>query len=175
MPNSADQVEETVYTPEEAIDYSTWLKTNDANSFLKGDNSFWGRFIRFFDGSGKLNEANYQTYLNNLNARNDAKSYQSAKAWEEMMSNTSYSRAFADLEKLGVNPYILLNSGSLPSTNTGSVSRPSSNYSKGSSKDATSDKDFATILIMLAAMFLTKGKTGGSANNVARYPIASFR
>ena len=36
-----------------------------------------------------------------MNNRNEAKATQSARAWDEYMSNTAYSRAFEDLERAG--------------------------------------------------------------------------
>lgn len=171
--NSAAVVNEQ---PEQALDYSTWLKSNDANPWMKGDQSFWSRFFRFFDGSNKLNEQNYQAYLNNLNIRNEQRATQSARAWDELMSSTNYSRAFKDLEAAGVNPYLLLNSGGIPSTSVGGSSKPDYSVSKATFKDSNQDKDFATLLITLAAIFLTRGRTGQSASNVGKhYPIASFR
>lgn len=158
-----------VYSPEEAMSYADWLKSNDVNKWLTGDQSFWSRIIRWYTGEDKKNEANYQNYLNNLNIRNENKALQSAYAYDEYMSNTAYSRAFKDLEKMGVNPYLLLNSGSTPSTTTGSSSKPSYSVSKSGIKDAQSgDKEFATILLAIASL-LTKQTMGNSSKSVNNY------
>lgn len=96
-------------------------------------------------------EDEYENYLNNLNIRNEKKATQSARAWDEFMSNTAYSRGFKDLEAIGVNPYLLINSGSTPATAPGSASKAS--YSMKSTREAASNtkgRDVALLLFALA-------------------------
>lgn len=53
-------------------------------------------------------------------AQKDTQDFNSNEAqvqrdWEEMMSNSAYTRAFADIRKQGLNPYILASPASTPS------------------------------------------------------------
>lgn len=99
-------------------------------------------------------DADYEAYLNNINNRNEAKAVQSARAWDEFMSSTAYSRAFEDMKRAGINPYLLLNSGSSPATSTGSSVKGSYD-SKSSLKDTQSNnkgRDMALILLAIARL-----------------------
>lgn len=114
------------------------------------------RIAKFFgNGAESGFESAYEAYLNNVNVRNEQKAVQSARAYDEFMSNSAYSRGFADLERAGVNPYLLLNSGSTPSTSVGSSSKPEYKYSHGSTKDTDSKvkgRDFALVLLAIARL-----------------------
>lgn len=99
----------------------------------------------------KAFDSEYEAYLNNLNNRNEAKATQSARAWDEYMSNTAYSRAFEDLQRAGINPYMIVNQGSTPSTATGSSSKAS--YSAKSTQEAKTNnkgRDLALLLFAIA-------------------------
>lgn len=117
-------------------------------------NDFNYRIAKLFGGGNVSKfESEYEAYLNNVNNRNEAKAVQSARAWDEYMSNTAYSRAFKDLENAGVNPYLLLNSGSSPATSVGSSSKGSySAKSTSETKSNTKGRDFALIMLAIARL-----------------------
>lgn len=146
-----------VIQPEQSnmMSYPEYWEKHNIYGTASPDDQFFVRIMNWFTGEGKRvrdEYANYQeNYLNNLNARNEAKAVQSARAWDEFMSNTAYSRSFKDLENVGVNPYLLLNSGATPAASVGSSSKPDYSYSKPShSQTKTSEKGRNLALIMLA-------------------------
>lgn len=130
-------------------EHPTW-SARDIGSY--NDANF--KFAKFFgDPSRNKFESEYEAYLQNVNNRNEAKAVQSARSWDEYMSNTAYSRAFADLDRSGINPYLLLNSGSSPATSVGSASKGS--YSQKSMQETKSNnrgRDFALILLAIARL-----------------------
>ena len=149
MVSSAAQASEA-YEPEQIMSWSEFAKNNGLNDT---PDHWQSNIADFFTGiKGKL-KSEYESYLQNVNNRNEAKAVQSARAWEEYMSSTAYSRAFKDLERSGINPYLLLNSGSAPATSTGSSSKAS--YSASSMKETKSNtkgRDFALILLAIARL-----------------------
>lgn len=159
--NSAATVPEApvINTPEEVIDWNTFYNNygrEHYSDWVDADPDHWfTKVANWFTGDVDKARNLYDAYLTNINNRNEAKSTQSARAWDEYMSNTAYSRAFADLERAGVNPYLLLNNGSSPSTSVGAASKPSYSYSKSSNKDSSGSgkgRDFALILLAIARL-----------------------
>ena len=152
--NSAANVSDgAVAMPEQAMSFHDWHMQNYGSRGYLDPDTFVGRLSNFFDGIGTRERQEYQTYLDNMNNRNEARAVQSARAWDAAMSNSSYSRAFEDLERYGVNPYILLNSGSSPSTAVGSASKPSYSFSKPGTKDTQSNsagRDLALLMLAIA-------------------------
>ena len=72
------------------------------------------RIAKFFGhGAESSFESAYEAYLNNLNNRNEYLATQSARNWDKMMDDTKIQRSMADYEKAGLNPYLLINSGSV--------------------------------------------------------------
>lgn len=146
----------TVTDAEPVLTFDEWRnQAGNSAQFLPHPDSLNAKLTEFMTGYSARQNRDYQTYLDNLAIRNEARATQSARAWDEYMSNTAYSRAFADLERAGVNPYILLNSGSSPSTSVGSASKPSYSYSKSSIKTNESNvkgRDFALILLAIARL-----------------------
>lgn len=165
--NSAASVPEapTVSTPEQVIDFNTFYnnygreKYGDGNWVDLDPDHWFTKLGSFFTGDVEKARNLYNAYLTNINNRNEAKATQSARAWDEYMNNSAYSRGFADLERAGVNPYLLLNSGSAPATSPGAASKPSYSYSKPSSKESSGSgkgRDLALIILAIAkiaAMF----------------------
>lgn len=152
MISSASQASDA-YAPEQVISWSDFAKQNNFGSTP----DHWQFHIAdFFTGErGKLKNQ-YDAYLQNVNIRNEAKAVQSARAWDEYMSNTAYSRAFEDLKRSGINPYLLLNNGAAPSTSVGSASKAS--YSAKSMQEAKSNskgRDLALILLAIARLAAT--------------------
>lgn len=159
--NSAASVPENidVSTPEPVIDWHTFYnnfgREKYGGKWKEMDPDFWlTKLINTTHGTIEEARSAYQAYLDNINNRNEAKAVQSARAWDEYMSNTAYSRAFKDLENAGVNPYILLNSGSTPSTSVGSAAKPSYQYSKPGTKNASGSsgkgRDIALTILAIA-------------------------
>lgn len=151
--NSAANVSDgAVAMPEQAISFHDWHMQNYASKGYIDPDTFVGRLANFFDGIGTRERQEYQTYLDNINNRNEARAVQSARAWEAAMSNSSYSRAFEDLDRYGVNPYILLNSGSSPSTAVGSSSKPSYSFSKPGVKGTSSNNSGRNLALLMLAI-----------------------
>ena len=149
MISSATQASEA-YEPEQAMSLQEFWSTHGGTQDITDPQN---KFANLFTGKIDRIKNEYQTYLDNLNLRNEQKAVQSARAWDEYMSNTAYSRAFADIERSGYNPYLLLNSGSTPSASVGSSSKPSYNVSKSGindTKNSTKGRDAALILLALA-------------------------
>lgn len=146
MISSASQASEA-YAPEQVMSWSDFAKNNGLNDT---PDHWQSHAADFFTGiRGKL-KSQYDTYLQNVNIRNEAKAVQSARAWDEYMANTAYSRAFNDLKRSGINPYLLLNNGSTPSTSVGSASK--ANYSAKSMQETKSNskaRDLALILLAI--------------------------
>lgn len=111
----------------------------------------WGNIT----GQKKQYEHEYETYkenyLANLKNRNEYLATQSANAFSKMMDDTKTARAMKDYERAGLNPYLLVNSGSI-----GSGSVPSSakaDYSTNHS-DKKKDESRNKALILLALVKL---------------------
>lgn len=148
-----------VIQPEESnlMSYPEYWEKHNIYGTASPDDQFFVRLLNFFTGEGKRVKNEYEAYqnnyINNLNARNAAKAAQSANAFEDYMSSTAYSRGFRDLERAGINSYLLLNSGSTPATSAGSSSKPEYSYSKADYKDSKNDskgRDLALIMLAIA-------------------------
>ncbi|QXN75029.1 DNA pilot protein [Microvirus mar10] len=93
----------------------------------------------------------------------NARQAQLQRDFEERMSNTAYSRAFADMRKNGVNPYALMQSASTPSGATAS-----SGMSHGASGSVVpSGKALVGLLgSVVASAFAYAGKALMAKNSV---------
>ena len=150
--NSAAQTA-AVEQPEEVVDFNTFYKENGFTGTQIDPNNMLSKIANWFIGDVDSAKKMYESYLNNVNIRNEARATQSARAWEEYMDSTKYQRAFQDLEKAGLNPYLLVNGGQ--SLAAGSSSSPKASYSKPSIKDeqkSTGVRDFALILLGIARL-----------------------
>lgn len=74
---------------------------------------------------------------------------QKNRDWQEMMSNTAYQRAVADLEKAGLNKWLAVNGGSINSASTPSGAQASA--SSGSSQYPQLVKAFLTWMSTLTS------------------------
>lgn len=148
--------------PEQALDYSSYYQQlmsewhpNWSASQIPDYGSWSYKIAKFFSKDQNKAEQMYQTYLDNLNARNEAKATQSARAFDEYMSSTAYSRTFKDLEEAGVNPYMLLQSGSVSPSSVGSSAKSSYGSRKTGLKETESSvkgRDVALILLAIARL-----------------------
>lgn len=105
---------------------------------------------KFFGGRDQSKfESEYEAYLNNVNAENEWKATQSARAWDEYMESTKYQRAINDLEAAGLNPWLAIQSGVQGS---GSTSAQKADYKYSNYKEAKNvDAGRNLALFMIAA------------------------
>lgn len=97
---------------------------NDVNSFLSGDKptsrDYWNGNVDYARQLELLGLQNQFTADQNAKMMAfNADEAQKAREWQEMMSNTAYSRAMADAKKAGINPALIFSQGGA-STPTGS-------------------------------------------------------
>lgn len=172
MANSASQASEVVLPaqPGPMMSYDEYWQKNNSYGTISPDNQFWIKFLNFFTGEDKKQRGNYDAYVQNyqqayenyvadVNRYYEDKAVQSARAWDEKMSSSQYSRTFEDLQKAGLNPYMLLSSGSVSPAGYGSPAKasydPRKAVSRHSLQNATSDnkgRDFALVLLAVARL-----------------------
>lgn len=148
MENSVDSAINS--QPEEVLSYGDWFheKGYDRSGIGSAYNPL-RRFWNFVSGEGAKLNSEYQAYRDNVNIRNEQLASQSAKAWDKMMDDTKYQRMFKDFEKAGLNPYLLVNSGSF------SASAPTSskaNYKVEGSKDSKNNDTFRNVALLMLAL-----------------------
>ena len=134
--------------PEQALSYQDWFKSEGLEkSGVGGAYNPLRRFFNWVSGEGDRLNNKYKTYLENLNNHNEFIANQSARAYDKMMDDTKYQRMFKDFEAAGLNPYLLVNSGSF------SASAPTSskaNYKFNSKEDRDDNRGRNAALIILA-------------------------
>lgn len=160
MPGNSAAVVNDV--PEQAVDYSTFYNNlmsewhpNWSADKIPAYGSWNYKVAKAFSKDQNRAEQMYDTYLTNLNIRNEHKATQSARAFDEFMSSSAYSRTFADLEKAGINPYMLVSSGSVSPSSYGTSAKASYGNSKPSLAKTESNvkgRDIALILLALARL-----------------------
>lgn len=110
------------------------------------------KIAKFF-GHGAENsfESAYEAYLNNLNNRNEYLATQSARQWDKMMDDSKIQRSMKDYEAAGLNPYLLINSGSVGggSAPTSSKSDYKSTHKKDDEK-TNKTRDVALLILALS-------------------------
>lgn len=147
--------------PEEqnVLTFDDWLNETHPNT-AKAVNQFGGyrgfslaNLYGSMTGEKKRLQEEYQNYqdnyLANLKNRNEYLATQSANAFEKMMDDTKIQRSMNDYERAGLNPYLLINGGSI-----GAGSVPTSakaDYSTNrSEKKKDESRNKALILLALA-------------------------
>lgn len=137
--------------PEQAISFHEWHKKN-YGGYLDPDN-WMGKLTNFFDGIGDRERSEYQTYLDNLDRRNEFLAQQSARGYDKMMDDTKYQRMMKDFEAAGLNPYLLVNNGGISASS--SLSGAKADYGKHQayqkkSSNGDAGRNFALLLLAVA-------------------------
>lgn len=152
---------ENVYQPS-AIESDLFSSSGDVSNPSTGD-----ILGNMFSGNLDFQRSLYmQDRVNDFNAleaekarKHSSEEARIAREWQEMMSNTAYSRAVKDLESVGINPYALgsFNSASTPSGAVGSSFSASGRLSgtAGASGSITSIAN--TAIRALSMIYLKKG------------------
>lgn len=168
MPDNNSSAQVVSEAPEEAIPYEDFYNARmlewhpnwtSKNIPIYGSVSY--KIAKAISMDQNRAESMYQTYLDNLHARNEAKATQSARAFDEYMSSTAYSRTFKDLENAGINPYMLLQSGSVSPGSVGSSAKSSYGARKTGLKETESNvkgRDIALILLAIARLMAMQKK-----------------
>lgn len=154
MPNNSVEVYQET-NPEEAMSYDDFY-----NDYMNTTHPDWnGRYPKYgtvsyyiakaFSRDQKNAESKYQTYLDNLALRNEYNATQSARSYEKYMSDTQVQRAMKDYEAAGLNPYLLVNAGSVGSTSYGGTSIKSSYDRHREKKEEKSNKQAGLLILGL--------------------------
>ena len=137
--------------PEQAMDFNKW-RSQSGYSGLVDPDSLVGRVVNWFDGSRDKAYRDYQTYLDNVDRRNEFNAVQSARQYDKMMDDTKYQREMRDLQAAGLNPYLLVNNGGISASSAPSGAR--ADYGKHSvnvkSKTGDAGRNFALLLLAVA-------------------------
>lgn len=134
--------------PEQAMSFNDW-KDQSVYRLLDTD-SLTGKISNFFVGMGDRAKRDYQTYLDNLDRRNEFISQQSARGFDKMMDDTKYQRMMKDFQAAGLNPYLLVNSGGISASSSPSGAKADYGKSTGLSKNKTGESGRNIALLLLA-------------------------
>ena len=157
MPDNSAYSNAVGSPPEEAMNYEDYYVNamhaahpdwKDSDIPRYGTMSY--RIAKTFSGDQNRIESEYQTYLDNLDKRNEYRATQAANHWTAQREDTYYQRAMRDLDKAGINPYILVNEGSIGNSSASSAAKASYESNRGKETKSTSDKGRNVALIMLA-------------------------
>lgn len=108
-----------------ALGFSEWATQQGYYSRPGASYGFASDINNFFTGNRDKAQEAYQTYLDNLNRQYEVDKINNSRAWEEYMDSTKYQRMVADLQKVGINPALVLGAigaSGQPSDSSGSVS-----------------------------------------------------
>lgn len=108
------------------------------------------RIGKFFGGRDQNKfESDYESYVNNVNAENEWKATQSARAWDKYLNDTQVQRLVADIKAAGLNPWLAVQNGISTSGVTSSQKADYKYSYKQEEKKADTGRNVA--LFMLAA------------------------
>lgn len=139
--------------PEEAMSFHDWHEQYYGSKGYLDPESLAGRVSNFFDGIGNRERSEYQTYLDNLDRRNEFLSQQSARGYDKMMDDSKYQRMMKDFEAAGLNPYLIVNSGGVSASSSPSGAK--ADYGKhqayqNKSSNGDAGRNFALLLLAVA-------------------------
>lgn len=140
--------------PEQAMSFEDYWRQSGYFGSDANPDSFSNKFFDFFSGDVKRARSEYETYLNNLNARNEFLASQSARAWDKMMDDSKVQRSMKDYEAAGLNPYLLINSGSVGGGSSPTSTKADYKFDRNSKNQDKSNKmrDAALMLIALSRL-----------------------
>lgn len=140
--------------PEQAMSFEDYWKQSGYFGSDANPDSFSNKFFDFFSGDVKRARSEYETYLNNINARNEYLATQSARAWDKMMDDSKVQRSMKDYEAAGLNPYLLINSGSVGGGSAPTSAKADYKYDRNSKAQDKANKmrDSALLLIAIARL-----------------------
>ena len=127
-----NRVRDMFYGPNQNLNKAQDIISNiilNADEPLKYDDlsnvGFWEALDNYFTGN-----LDYQRQLQLTGIQNAYNALEAEKArnWSKLMSSTEYQRTIKDLASAGLNPYSVLNSGSVNSTPSAAVAHNSANY-----------------------------------------------
>lgn len=135
--------------PEQAMTYEQFYQNiHGAGSTPYGlSNKFVNKFT---DWDTKARE-DYDTYLQNLNARNEFKAVQSARQYEKMMDDTKIQRMMKDYEKAGLNPYLLVNDGGVSASSAPSAAKADYKYDR-KKQEKNNDYNMRDVALFFIAL-----------------------
>ena len=151
----ADSVDSYINAqPEQAMSWDDYYNQYMQNFYpgYNGSADHWtSDWENFFTGHKSQAKSRYEAYLTNLNTRNEWLATQSARAWDKMMDDTKTQRAMKDYEAAGLNPYLLINSGSSLSSTPGTSAKADYRI-RNKDKSENKTKNAAIILLAVARL-----------------------
>lgn len=146
--------------PESVMSMDEFWHANGGN-----DESFYSpgnQFLGWLTGFTNKYKSEYEAYLTNMKNKNEFIGTQSANAYSKMMDDTKYQRMMRDLQKAGLNPYLLINNNGISASSSPSAAK--ANYDTHQMKKAESSSGDAKkiagataallAVMKIAAMFL---------------------
>lgn len=166
---SAQGTSQVVAPSNSASSFPTWYVyynsrgSEDHNGWIEADpDGFLSKVNDFFTGD---REKYYQEYQQKLSEYNSYNEYQMAleaqkqsQAFEKMMSDTAYQRAYKDLLATGLNPRLLLSSNISASTPSSSSWYSQSSSQNTSQSTSTSKSESFSKSALLTAFIVVLGK-----------------
>lgn len=137
--------------PEQAMSFDDYWKEHNSYGTLSNPDQLMVKFLNMFTGEDKRVKREYETYLQNLNNRNEFNAVQSARAYDKMMDDTKVQRMMKDYEAAGLNPYLLINNGGVSVSSAPSSSK--GDYAinrKNDNGNSQSGRNIALLLLAVA-------------------------
>lgn len=141
-------------TPELKTQLRSIIQGNSAGSLLDGNP------LDVMKALGESGDSSYmEKYLDNALALQNE---QSARDYEERMSNTAYQRAMTDMKAAGLNPWLLAGGGQASSTPSASAAQVS-NVNATSNSIARENMIMSFLGSLIGSSFQTAGYLGGAS------------
>lgn len=130
----------------------SWSEFTNSKGLGDSPDHWTSKLADWFTGQWGKARNEYDAYLTNVNNRNAWIAAQSANAYDKMMDDTKYQRMMKDFENAGLNPYLLINNGSLSAPAAPSSSRPSYGITQRDQVKSSKGRDFALVLLAVARL-----------------------